>query len=763
MQVRFLIYAIFFASGMSGLIYQVVWLRILSRTTGVTIHATAIVVAAFMAGLALGSFIFGRIIDKRNDALKVYALLELLIAGTVLIVPYLFAASVPLSSAVYGMTGESVTLTALFTGLVSFLILLVPTVLMGGTLPILTSYLVKQDHFFGKHLSLLYGINTWGAVMGVVLCGFFLIGLFGESAAVMVGVAINIGAAASAYLVYLKFGQPLVLEPQEAATTKPVTISPYSPEIRRAVLFVFAFSGFTALAYEVIWTRQLILFLENSIYAFSAMLAVFLAGISLGSIAVHKSADRMETPLFIFGILEFAIAGISLINLHLFQPLDSLFITDRMGWILPFAATVILVFPMTFAFGMIFPIAGRCYAEAVEQTGSWVGRLYAFNTVGGILGSLAAGFLLIPVLGAGKTVVLLALLNGALGILLVLLEPRKVPALACAGLSGLVILALMLFTVAGEDSFTAIIKKRINEGRLSHGYKMKIKTPPKIFFHEEGLEGTVTAFQVNNWKQLWINGIGMTKLCTETKLMAHLPLLFAEKPKSFLVICFGMGTTVRSAALYPQLDITAVELVSETFRTFKYFHPDSEDLLKKNNIHLVANDGRNHILLSPKTYDVITVDPAPPVWSARTVNLYTREFFELCKSRLNKNGAMCLWFPGSKHEADEIALQRTFSTVFPYCSVWGGPAGWGFYLIGTLRPVTPEQLDEHIASLYHNPSLVADLQEYDQSCATPEQLKGLLKVTDHEMDVMRDDTYIPVITDNFPFTEFFLWRQNSAE
>jgi spermidine synthase len=747
-----LVYWLFFASGASALIYQVVWLRMLSRTTGVTMYATAIVVAAFMAGLSVGSLLVGRFIDGRSDPLKIYAVLELLVAGTVLLIPHIFSASVPLFSYIYQASGENVTFTAIGTGLVSMLTLLLPTALMGATLPVLTAYQVRKNVLFGKSLSLLYGINTLGAVVGIGLGTFFVIGIFGERAAIYLAVAINLVVAGTAFQISRKEPGYLPGTVRNGPAKAIRTISQYSPGIRRLVLLVFAISGFTSLAYEVIWTRQLILFLENSIYAFAAMLAVFLVGISLGSMSLQKLVDVLKSPLICFGLLELAIGTLSVLNLYFFSPLDNFLVTGRIGWGLPpIVATVILVFPMTFAFGMILPIAGRCYTRTPEEAGSAVGRLYGFNTAGCILGSLAAGFLLIPEIGSTRTVLLLAIVNTLLGLLLVGLETGRSRIRNVALVPFCLIFGLLVFKTFSQDPFLTTIEKRIYAAHEN----------ATIFLNKEGIEGTVTAFAAKDLKQLLINGIGVTTLCTETKLMAHLPMMFAKDPKDFLVICFGLGTTVKSASVYPGLKITAVELVSETFDAFKFYHPDASNMLNNRNIRLVANDGRNHLLLSPKKYDVISVDPAPPVWSARTVNLYTEEFFRLCKSRLNPDGVMCLWTPGGLGE-DYLSLIKTFALVFSNTTVWAGPNGWGLYVIGTFRYLPSDEVRRRINDAFDDPKIVDDLLEYDRSCASADRLLSLLMFDNLDVRTIKENPELDLVTDNFPLTEFYLWRHYSA-
>jgi spermidine synthase len=316
--------------------------------------------------------------------------------------------------------------------------------------------------------------------------------------------------------------------------------------------------------------------------------------------------------------------------------------------------------------------------------------------------------------------------------------------------SGLLIGVFVFMTVGtkGIDPFLTIVKKKIHEiDGLKKGYE--------IFLYQEGIEGIVTAFSVNNHKFLWINGVGMTHLCTETKLMAHLPLLFLSEPKECLVLCFGMGTTLRSAAHYPQLNVTVVELVPEVFETFKYYHDDAEEVLHKKNVHTVVADGRNYLLLSEKKYDVITVDPSPPIYSAGTVNLYTKEFFVICRAHLTPDGVMCLWFPyGTEQEVKSVL--KTFYLVFPNTTVWSGPHGWGFYFIGTMRTISSRMFQENIKRTFSDPNIIKDLGEYDNSCVKPRQLYRLLLWDRDKISSVSRNGFL--ITDNFPFTEFPLWR-----
>ncbi len=755
---RTLVLLLFLASGSAGLMYQVVWLRMLARTFGVTIHATATVVAAFMAGLALGSYLLGRVIDRRRDPLRVYGLLELAIAGAAIIVPFLLMAAQPLFQAVYRGSAENGALTAAVRVVVSFLVLLVPTTLMGGTLPVLTSFLARRESLFGRNFGLLYGLNTAGAVGGVLLSGFVTIGLLGEWWTIGIGAFVNLAVGGLALSLARRVGEVETVKESVSDVASESVISPYSAGVRRLVLIGFAVSGFTALAYEIVWTRQLILFLRTSVYAFSGMLAVFLTGIALGSLLISRVVDRLRSPLATFAALELVVGLLTAINLTFFVVLDSNFAHRLLGLSSVAFATVFLVLPLTLVFGLIAPVAAVCFAGSRDSSGGAIGRLYSANTVGSILGSLVAGFFLVPKLGATGTVVALAFVNLALAVVFFAVERGVAPIWRGLGLAGALVVTVLLMRVGDQDPFRVAIERRIDRRMGTTWIPDSLAALPnstKILLHKEGVEATLTAFEINRFPQLWLNGVGMTFLTTATKLMAHLPLATVEDPKEFLAIAFGMGTTVRSASRHEGLSVTAVDLVPETFESFPLFHKDADSIRATGRVKLVANDGRNQLLLSPKQYDVITVDPAPPIWSAGTVNLYSSEFFQLAKSRLTPGGVFCLWFPGGTEEEVRSVL-RTFATVFPNGSVWSGPFGWGWYLLGNQHAIDWGRFDQHLAEFYQDPVVMADIVQWDQIVATPAKVKAMFMWTAEE--VLAASRQYPIVSDNHPFTEFPLWR-----
>jgi len=352
--------------------------------------------------------------------------------------------------------------------------------------------------------------------------------------------------------------------------------------------------------------------------------------------------------------------------------------------------------------------------------------------------------LFITLIGSSNTIILLGFINIILGFILLWLEPNKSRNFKLSFAAVLPAVLILSLGFKNKDPFLDVIENRIAQ----------YATRYEIYSNKETVEGTVTSFMRDGNKHLLVNGYGQTTLCTETKIMAHLPMMLADNPKKMLVICFGMGTTVRSASIYDDLKIDCVELVPQAYKCFPYYHADAQKIISRQNNRFIANDGRNFLLLSTDKYDIIIVDPSPPVYNAGTVNLYSQEFLKLCENHLTPGGVMCLWFPGGSSE-DNLAICKTFNSVFSNMTIWKGPRGWGFYLMGTYLPTNIDV--SKIEKAFTNPRLIEDLSEFDNVCRTGSQLMNLLLMRDGKlMDEITQKA--PIITDNYPYTEFPLWR-----
>jgi spermidine synthase len=318
----------------------------------------------------------------------------------------------------------------------------------------------------------------------------------------------------------------------------------------------------------------------------------------------------------------------------------------------------------------------------------------------------------------------------------------KIPGWACVA----AVIGLMMF--AGDPYFRLLRK------RASHQVVGKLS----IYRHVDEAAGTTTAFGgEGGWvdKVLWVNGAGMTQLCSLTKMLSHLPIWLADDPKDMLVICLGMGTSLRSAASHPNLDITVVELIPAIYDCIGFFHEDGREILKRPNVHPVVDDGRNYLLMNDKKYDVITIDPAPPLYAAGTVNLHTREFFELCRSRLKPGGKLCMWVPAYGRSELPMIL-KSYVDVFEHIRGFASASNGlgGFMLIGSLEPF--DDVEGKIRRAFQEKPAYADLVEYDNTYSTPEKVQDLY-LGDREGFRAFVGNFAG-ITDDRPYLEFPLWR-----
>ena len=477
----------------------------------------------------------------------------------------------------------------------------------------------------------------------------------------------------------------------------------------------------------------------NSIYAFSTTLAVMLAGMGLGSLLGAWFLPFCSDPLRLLARLQLGMGLAGAVALHLF--------IQVVNWEDKFVlAPLLLIGPIGLLSGVVFPVTACCYRCSPEVSGSGIARLYSWNTLGCILGALVGGFVLIPALGVSYSALAVAGLSMVLGVLLLVVHPegfwRKTRLVEWAIAGG----TCILLAIVG-DAYFAVLQLQMQREVVVH-------------LHSEQADCTTTAFSMRDGdrftKQLWINGQGMTCLVPATKMMAHLPLWLAEDPKDLLVVCFGMGTTVRSATRHEGLQVWVVELVPSVLDCFGIYHADGPEILRQPNVHPIVDDGRNYLLMNSRQYDVITLDPAPPLHSAGTVNLYSREFFQLCRQRLRPGGVMCLWIqPASYYEIRMII--RTFMDVFDHVQAWSGPDEGipGLLFIGSSQPV--RNREAKIRAGFKDTRVCNDWLEWETPYDNPRKFMDLYLGDEEQLRGFVEGA--PVISDDHPYTEFPLWRR----
>jgi spermidine synthase len=756
---RRLVLGLFCASGVSGLLYEVAWTRLLHLLFGDTVLATSTVLAAFMAGLALGSYASGRRIDRQQRVLPIYAGLELSIGLTALLLPLVLEAITPLYVWLHQHLHSRVFLFGLGRFLLAFGLLLVPTTLMGATLPVLSRYVVHTPARLGWNVGVLYALNTGGAVLGCFVAGYVLLGSVGVYQTIGLGAAFNLTIA---FLVWLGRGwaeagqeaQP----PAVAPALQPVAAPVYSARTVRLVMWGYAVSGLTALAYEVIWTRTLTFFIGNSTYAFSAMLSTFLCGLALGSLLLARISDRQHNLLALLGLLQGGIGVYGLLTIailgHLFYGLDTWwegFSSASWGtpvW-LTFVKTFVVILPPTFAMGGTVPLVSKVVARGPQDIGRSLGTLYALNTCGAIVGAWVSGFVGVPYLGLQKSLMAIALLN--IGVCSVFLAHathgrRLLQGCVYAGLIGLVVAihistpSLRFADIAGE--------------------------PEKDILHyEEDSTGVVkVATDIYERRLLSINGWSVAGTGTPNpdvalvndypevqKMLAHLPMLLHPTPHQVLVIGFGAGGTAWSMSCYAELQqLDIVEFVPGVMRAARFFPEVNHQVLSDPRLRVILDDGRNYLLVTRHTYDIVSVDTLDPK-HAGNGNLYTLEFYELSKRVLKPGGIFVQWLP--YHQVDNASLKliaRTFQQVYPHATLWLNRFKGYTLLLGSLEPLRIDLA--RLARRFELPAIQRDLAEVH--VATPWQfLEGFTMRADtlrrYTAGEQRLNTY------NHPYVEFY--------
>lgn len=713
--------ALFFISGMSALLYQVVWTKKLSLLFGVTTYAVSTTLSVFMLGLALGSWYFGAAADRTARPLKTYVWLE---AGIALSAAVSLALLEAMDS-VIGNLGFSSSWSPGFTicRLVgSFAVLIVPTFLMGGTAPVLAKVVVTSSQTAGRKLGLLYAANTMGGVAGCLLAGFVAIPVAGLRATVWIGVLGNLAVALIArMLVSREDASEVNIDSAAPAIPNTEVLAPslnQPPRLVRAMLAAFFITGFLGLAVEVVWTRLLLLYLESSAQTFAAMLAVYLAGLALGSALCGRFADRYN-PAAGFALLQCLTGAIILGSLVFWLPhweaatqAFSRWAGSNVGLIhdhnsaQKFLYSLVhsgtLLFLPTFLMGCAFPFAVRFFSGEIGTLGKTLGTAYMLNTLGCMLGPLVCGFWGLPYVGVQNSLIFCGLgylICGA--VLAAIRTPVKLHWFA-AGVVGLAALATGLMALPDRALLTVTQSKTTT-----------------MVYHEEDHTGSVFVLDLRlgneTIRQLLVGSTSMISnnfRCQRyTHLIGDLPMLMHPAPRKALVICLGSGMTLSAVASHPGIEsIDCADLSEGVINSARqFFAAENAHVLEDPRVHVIVNDGRTHLLATPERYDVIALEPPPPN-NAGVSNLYSREFYQLCKSRLKKGGMIAQWVPyHCMTLAQSQSVVGTMQSVFPTTTFWEFVAGREYCVIGHEddAPIPYERIAARLAAPAVNAQLSA--------------------------------------------------------
>jgi spermidine synthase len=650
-----------FLSGAAALIFQVLWIKQLSLVTGVDVHAVSAGVSAFFLGLALGSFALGRASDRTARPLRLYALLETGVALLGVVVTFALARIAPLFVSI------EMDLPVVAWGML-ILLVAAPAFLMGGTLPVLLRSLQAAPGGISAKGGRLYAANTLGAIVGCLVVSFVIIPALGVQATGVAAAALGLTAAATA-----------VSRGAASATSAPEA-SP-TPSIgeggSRLALALYALAGGVALGYEVAWSQAIVQFISTRSFAFSVVLATYLAGLALGAAIFSRRTDKLTDPWTTFGLLITAAGLVALFELAVLGTWLTVWQTNAEATVAAMTGSIFagmcarflvaaltIVFIPTLILGAAFPVALRL-AVNPAHVGRDTGRVLAFNTLGGIAGTLATGFLLIPTLGIVRSFAILAVIAAMIGLVAIfrgkgsaLVGPRlAVPMLGA--------LTLLLAFFVPSDRLANLLTKSRSDGT--------------IVSYEEGLGATVAVIEQGQadrrFRRLYIQGVSNTGDAMPSlrymRLQALLPLLIQKgEPKSALVIGLGTGITAGSLLAYPGLERrVAAELLPSVARASALFK-GNYDAPHDPRLEVRLRDGRRELLRSEERYDLITLEPPPPS-AAGVVNLYSSDFYRLARARLADNGMVAQWLPiATQNDEDTRSLVRSFLDTFPEVTLW---------------------------------------------------------------------------------------------
>lgn len=705
-----LVLTLFFLSGASSLIYEVVWVRMFTQVFGSTSLAVSTVLTAFMAGLSLGSYLFGQLADRYERwTLFLYGLLEGAIGAYALAVPFLISLVESLHASMYRAYGPSYWGFILMRFAVCLVFLLPPTTMMGATLPLLARFIVKRPQTLGNRVGILYAINTAGAVVGVYLTGFAFIGHLGLTRTMYLAIAINQLVMVMAFILAAGFRRSEGEQTLPANSPEPSMVEVAEVRDRgkaRIILLCFALAGFASLCYEVLWTRTLVFFLGLSTYAFTSMLTTFLLGLSLGSLLFARAADRSPDRYLLFCKIEAGIALWALLSIPMFnevfyavQQRWEYFINIDMTWesmagLKFLKAFAVMIVPTTLM-GGAFPVVCRIFSSDLERVGRDVAAVYSVNTLGAIAGSAAAGLLIIPVFGTQNGIMVVAAIN-----------------------IGIAVVALLM-------SHASAIKKVAVFGILSAATAAAVFVVPRdvvlripyeiwkeLLFYEEDSMALVKVYEkYDGDKCLSIDGdilAGSSEIMqTNQKMLAHLPMLLHDDPQTVLVVGFGAGGTSWSMSLYEPERIDCVEFVPSVIKAAPYLAEVNHDVLSLPIFHLFLDDGRTYLRTTDRNYDVISVDAIDPKHSGSS-NLYSAEFYQSCREHLNPGGVMVQWLPYIWLTEDETAaILASFASAFEYPTLWFNRHFTYFLMVGSDHEFEIDY--QRLSRRMSNPKLAADL------------------------------------------------------
>lgn len=715
------LYACFFVSGVAGLVYEVLWAKFLALYVGSTGMAQVIVLATFMGGLALGSEVLGRLADRVKSPLRMFAFLQFGIGVYALIFDRIFVVSRDVFIAMARAGG--ITPGGLVAGKIvaCVMTILLPTFLMGGTLPALGRHMIRTMSGVGPKISRLYFLNSLGAVFGCLLAGFYLIQAYGLQFSMVTGGAINIAVGIVALAVLTRERQEGLHEIAEAEPQPGEVSGPPLPRWAVAAILVsVSVSGGVSMMYEVAWIRLLTLVLGSSTYAFSLMLATFILGLSIGSflLSLRRKASGYTV---IFGLCEAAVGLTVLLSLPFYVKLPYWFnqlssslarepATFGLYQFCTFIMCALVMFIPTILQGITLPAAIKVITLDIRRLGHRVGYVYAINTLGTLVGSVGAGFLGLPLLGIKGTLELAVALNGMLSVAVLTTEREPLArrrSVIVAIVAALVVWGWYGLNMGSWNRQVLTVGIYRTRARIpSYEDLLKAAKTRTTVFYRDGIDATISVEDVKDpepERLLVVNGKADASTLMDMptqKLMAHLPMMLHPDPRKVFVVGIGSGATIGSVMAYEtaqQIDV--VELSRDIITASRLFDTVNGRFWEDPRVRVYWEDAKTFLQVTDDRYDVIISEPTNP-WIAGIAGVFSREYFETCRDHLAPGGFFVQWIQAYELEdATFFMMLETFSSVFPCYTLWN-PTRSDTVLVGSPSPYGPDfkRMEERLAA-----------------------------------------------------------------
>ena len=759
-----LVLTLFFGSGATALVYEVIWSKYLSQLFGSTIYAQTVVLAVFMGGLALGNHLVGRKSDNMRRPLKAYGVIEVAIGLFAFFFPVLFGVAESIFTSVGSSVFETGWLLLTLKGALSVALLIVPTVLMGGTLPLLAAWLQKSSVEAGRRSARFYSVNSLGAVFGSAVAGFFLVRELGLVASLQAAALANLLIGAIAIGLGGRESEVAPANRENPAADDAVPAAAEST-LRRAGLLV-ALTGGISMGLEVLAARSLALLFGSSLQAFAIVLMAFILGIGLGSAAIasprwkHWRSEPLVVTLLLgaalwVGLLVFRIEW----WVEAYRYTKAGLAQSTVGYVynqgLTAAISMFVLGIPAAMLGAVLPLLIRALSGQATALGARVGQLLTWNTLGAVAGVLVTGFVLMPSIGLRNA-------YGALALVLCLVAGWTAWNTAfkrgTTAAGGVVAILALLFAFEG-DGWRHVMSSgafRKHEREPDFSVMKERKEKIKILFYEDAADATVS---VEKGPSMWgpfeefglrINGkpdaSSHGDLSTQ-KLIGHLPFIARPETKSVFVLGLGSGVTGGSILRHPVEQLVIAENCEPVVRAAAFFNPWNNGVLTNNRSRIVVEDARTVLKLNPQQYDAIVTQPSNP-WMAGVGSVFSREYYELAASRLKPGGVMVQWFHVyNMHDGIVGLVLRTFGRTFPNLEIWDTGLG-DIVMIGSKEPWQSDMA--HWGKVFERPAVKEDLATIGLN--DPTQIAARLFASQRTAFAIAGNG--PTQSDQFPVLEY---------